>query len=188
MSISPSSDLVLDVLKAANPASVAAATDRLAAGAPAPVSPAAATAASQAFEAQFDKAGESIPTKAPGAGGSKAPEAYRKFEAMVLQSFIKEMLPKDGDDVYGKGTAGDIWKGMLAQQIATVVSKRGGIGIADHLLAGHVSGLGLKDAPQSKLSGSNLNVAHGLVNQLQMQTFSHVMPVGTDETKDDGII
>ncbi len=32
-----------------------------------------------------------------------------KFEAFVLQMFVETMLPKDAEDVFGKGTAGSIW-------------------------------------------------------------------------------
>ncbi len=186
MSISPSSDLVLDVLRAADPASANAATQRLAAGATMPA--ASVAQAREAFQAQLDRPSAKAAAVTASPTGAAAPKAYQKFEAMVLQSFIKEMLPKDGQDVYGKGTAGDIWKSMLAQQIAAVVSKRGGIGIADHLLASRFSGLGLEGSPQAKLSGDNLNISRGLVHQLQMSTFDHVMPVGKDDTKENGII
>nr|WP_280819655.1 rod-binding protein [Tianweitania sediminis] len=43
-------------------------------------------------------------------------------------------MPNDSETVYGGGMAGDIWKSMLAEQIAGVMAKRGGIGIADRLL------------------------------------------------------
>ena len=48
------------------------------------------------------------------AEAKKIPESYRKFEAMVLQNFLKYMMPNDSEDVYGKGMAGDIWKSMSA--------------------------------------------------------------------------
>ncbi|HET7411054.1 MAG TPA: rod-binding protein [Pararhizobium sp.] len=185
MSISPSSDLVLDVLRAANPASVSAARARLAAGEPAPTP--AVAAADQSFAAQFNRAANTIPAKEHGSG-QEVPAAYRKFEAMVLQSFIKEMLPKDSEDVYGKGVAGNIWKSMLAQHMATVISKRGGIGIADHILAKRFSGLGLEGPLQSRLSGADLNVSKGLVHQLQMDTLKSVLPVGADATQDNGAV
>ena len=70
------------------------------------------------------------------AGKSAAPASFKRFEAMVLQTFIQNMLPKDGTAVYGKGMAGDMWKSMLAEKVATVVAERGGIGIADRLLSG----------------------------------------------------
>jgi Rod binding domain-containing protein len=47
------------------------------------------------------------------------------------------MLPKDGAAVYGKGTAGEMWKSLLAQEIADVMAERGGIGIADRMLGAH---------------------------------------------------
>ncbi len=192
MSISPSSDLVLDVLRAADPASADAASARLATGAPVRAAPVAA--AGEAFRAAFDRSSRAafdrsaVAAKAQGGRAeANTPQAYRKFEAMVLQSFIKEMLPKDGQDVFGKGTAGDVWKSMLAEQIAGVVSSRGGIGIADHLLKGRFSGLGLEGAPRSAPSGDGLDFSRGLVHQLQMTTIDKVMPLGGDDDKTDGI-
>jgi flagellar protein FlgJ len=71
------------------------------------------------------------------AGKPVTPESFKRFEAMVLQTFIQNMLPKDGAAVYGKGMAGDMWKAMLAERVATVVAERGGIGIADRMLGQH---------------------------------------------------
>ena len=67
------------------------------------------------------------------------PQAYQKFEAMVLQSFMQSMLPDNSDSVYGEGLSGDMWKGLLAQQLGTVMAERGGIGIARQLSAEHYS-------------------------------------------------
>lgn len=181
MAISPPSDLVLDVLRAADPASVQAARARLASGTPAP-----AAAAEQMFRAEFDRAGNTIASARPAGQHKQVPETYRKFEAMVLQSFIKSMLPKNGEDVYGQGTAGEIWKGMMARQVADVISKRGGIGIADHLLEGRFSGLGAAEAPRPAVTGDNLNLAAGLVQQLQMHVFDTALPTTrSDDTRND---
>ncbi len=59
------------------------------------------------------------------------PDAPQDFEALVLQSFIQEMLPKKSEQVFGGGVAGDIWRSMLAEKLAAEVAERGGIGIAD---------------------------------------------------------
>jgi Rod binding domain-containing protein len=59
------------------------------------------------------------------------PDAPQDFEALVLQSFIQEMLPKKAEVVFGGGAAGDIWRSMLAEKLAAEVALRGGIGIAD---------------------------------------------------------
>ncbi len=52
------------------------------------------------------------------------------FESFVLRSFIEEMLPKDNKAVFGGGTAGNIWRSMLAERIADEMAAGGGIGIA----------------------------------------------------------
>jgi hypothetical protein len=64
-------------------------------------------------------------------------ETYKKFEAMVLQTFVQNMLPRNAESVYGAGMAGDMWKSMMAGKIADVVAERGGIGIARSMLADH---------------------------------------------------
>jgi Rod binding domain-containing protein len=53
---------------------------------------------------------------------------------MILRNFVEAMLPKSAETVYGKGLAGDMWKSMMAEQVANVVAQRGGVGIADRLL------------------------------------------------------
>jgi peptidoglycan hydrolase FlgJ len=58
---------------------------------------------------------------------------YRKFEAFVLQTFVESMLPQDASEVFGKGTAGTIWRSMLAEQIGNEMAKGDGIGIASQL-------------------------------------------------------
>ena len=65
------------------------------------------------------------------------PASFKRFEAVVLQTFIQNMLPKDGAAVYGKGMAGDMWKSLLAEKVAQVMADRGGIGIADRVLGQH---------------------------------------------------
>ena len=126
MAISPPSDIVLDVARAAGPADIAAAREALAkkaGGAPAPFT-----------------IGEPLLSRATASAGetdAKAANKYQRFEAMVLQTFIQNMLPKDAEGVYGKGLAGDMWKSQLSEQLADVMAARGGIGIARHMLADH---------------------------------------------------
>ncbi len=82
-----------------------------------------ASTANRSFQAEGSKAG--------------ALETFKRFEAMVLQTFIQSMLPKDGAAVYGKGVAGDMWKSLLAEKIADSLAERGGIGISDRVLGNH---------------------------------------------------
>ena len=69
----------------------------------------------------------------PSAKAGKAAEAFRQFEAFVLQSFIETMLPKNAEVVFGKGSAGAIWKSMLAEKLADQISRSGGVGIAQRI-------------------------------------------------------
>jgi Rod binding domain-containing protein len=137
LAISPPSDIVLDVARAVDPAELAAARTQLAERARAGVGKIgfpeiASTEVSSKNMADMRFAGHADTGK-PG----KTPEAYRKFEAVVLQSFMQSMMPKDSEAVYGKGLAGDMWKSELAKQLGTVLSERGGIGIANRLLKDH---------------------------------------------------
>jgi len=112
-------------MRAGDPASVQAARAALTARA------SSAGATSGPFAVASHRAGETSPT-----AGTKAPtpESFKRFEAMVLQTFIQNMLPKDGASVYGKGLAGDMWKSLLAEKVADSIAERGGIGIADRVL------------------------------------------------------
>lgn len=135
MAISVISDLVMDVVRAADPQQVQVAQEKLKANK-------AAFAASSLADAGkgFGAAVDFIEGAASKAGigninlqktAVKVPEEYRKFEASVLQTFIGSMLPKDSEEVYGKGSAGEIWKSMMSEQFADVMSQNGGIGIAE---------------------------------------------------------
>jgi Rod binding domain-containing protein len=66
---------------------------------------------------------------------------------MVLSSFVESMLPQSSEAVFGAGSAGQIWKSMMAQQIATQLAKSGGIGIADRMQAAGADGLRLANTP-----------------------------------------
>ena len=70
------------------------------------------------------------------ARGQAKADAPEQFEAFVLQSFIQEMLPKDAENVFGKGLAGDIWRSMLSEQFAAQLAERGALGIAEQVRAG----------------------------------------------------
>ncbi len=124
MPISTPNTVALDVVRSPALPDIAAARTELARRAEA--------AANATFSAEAG-----TEAAAPAAASTTAtPETFRRFEAMVLQTFIQNMLPKDGAAVYGKGMAGDMWKSLLAEKVASVVAERGGIGIADRMLSG----------------------------------------------------
>ncbi|MBN9070468.1 MAG: rod-binding protein [Rhizobiales bacterium] len=127
MAISPPSDIVLDVARAADPSSVATARTELMRR----TQPATAAGFDAGLTAATAGSGQVLGREAEPA---TAAGAAKKFEAMVLETFISSMMPKNAESTYGKGLAGDMWKSMMAQKIAGVVAERGGIGIADRVL------------------------------------------------------
>ncbi|WP_438750162.1 rod-binding protein [Pararhizobium sp. O133] len=170
MAISPPSDLVLDVVRAADPAEVQEAQARLKAN----------RAAFQATSLAENGNGfantvavlQNSPTNSLGdinnrAEAKKIPETYRKFEAMVLQNFVKSMLPAESEEVYGKGTAGDIWKSMMAEQIGNTMAKGDGIGIAKSMVTDRIVGSDGTDRVNASLGGNDSNVAMSMVQEYQ---------------------
>ena len=152
MIVTATPDLVLDVLDAADPVAQRVATAKLdalktsgadfAASMDAEASKAAAAAADQPA-AQVADAAQSGVVNGPPVQVIKKPgpdEVYRKFEAFILQTFVETMLPKESEEVFGKGTAGGIWKSMLAEQLGAQLAKGKGIGIAKQLAAAHPAG------------------------------------------------
>ncbi|MBB3935550.1 rod-binding protein [Aureimonas phyllosphaerae] len=57
----------------------------------------------------------------------------QKFEAFVLRNFVESMLPSKNTAFFGTGTAGNIWRSMLAERIGDEMAKAGGVGIAEML-------------------------------------------------------
>jgi flagellar protein FlgJ len=55
----------------------------------------------------------------------------------MLSSFVGELLPKDASNVFGQGTAGDMWRSMLAEQVSLQIAKSGKLGLARRLFATH---------------------------------------------------
>jgi Rod binding domain-containing protein len=148
MIVTATPDLVLDVLDAADPVTQRAATAKLnalktsdadfAATMDGEVGKAALAAADQSARGVSDTQPAAVNgapvkvIKAPASG-----EVYRKFEAFILQTFVEAMLPKESEEVFGKGTAGGVWKSMLAEQLGNQLAKGNGIGIAKQLAAAH---------------------------------------------------
>lgn len=132
MAISPPSDIVLDVINAVEPSAVLKAKERLSAiaGSKSTSDSSASFSAQATFTSDIANSVGNAPTKAA--------DPMVKFEGMVLQTFIEALLPKDAENTYGSGLAGDMWKSMLSEKIAGVVAERGGVGIANRILADFV--------------------------------------------------
>ncbi|MBB3393948.1 MULTISPECIES: rod-binding protein [unclassified Rhizobium] len=175
MAISPPSDLVLDVVKAADPLEVQAAQDKLKANQAAFAANSLAeagngfTSAVDILDRAVGKTGLSD-SKNRSTKTEEVPETYRKFEAMVLQNFIKNMLPSDSEEVYGKGATGDIWKGMMAEQLGNEISKGDGIGIAKQLYQDALKKQEGKVANAST-DQDDRNMAMSMIDEFQRKTF-----------------
>lgn len=164
MAIAPPSDIVFDVAMAADPARLRTATAKLErlggagrtrvadtfpalppvkpTGATRPVRAALDVATPTAFDLHRARlhlrdntaTTRTQPSTEVAAVPDKRREVMRQFEAMVMQNFIASMLPQNSETVYGKGTAGEVWKSMLSDQLGKQTAKAGGIGIAERLL------------------------------------------------------
>jgi hypothetical protein len=155
------SDIVLEVARAADPEAARSATSRLMSlgetnG-----------ASSQDFSEIVD--GMQVQSTSVGQGASQmaAPEirdqsdptaasspahAFQGFEALFLQNLIEMMLPQDSAGMFGEGTAGEMWRSMLAEQLGSQVAKSDRSGIFSRLFASAGSGPGATKDP----------VGHGL--------------------------
>jgi peptidoglycan hydrolase FlgJ len=149
MAFNPRTDVILEVASAADPSRATVAAQRLNALA-------GSNAATADFAADLDRAAapgsattaplanpadmRSHLPAAPG-GPDKLGQAKTQFEAMMLNSFVSEMLPKDTGEVFGQGMAGDMWRSMLAEQVSTQIAKSGKLGLARRLFATHEVGL-----------------------------------------------
>jgi len=179
LAIQTATDLILDVVRAANPATAAKAESVLAAAATQKAGAAARTSefAFEVASATSDLSGLRAKSEMTQATGSTK-ESYQKFEAMMLQNFVKSMLPADGEEMFGKGTAGDIWKGMMAEQIGNAMAKGGGIGIADRMMQ-------LQAHPRiaaDQVAGNVVNRTNTMVNEMQMAVLGDL--VGVDRKSD----
>jgi hypothetical protein len=134
-------DIVLGVAMAADPEKYRAAVERLRSMSAEAASGSSADASS--FTASLAAPPPSpTPVSAPGPSSvavsplhqiRSAGDAFGQLEAFLMQTFIQSMLPKKAEHVFGKGTAGEIWKSMLAEKLGNEIAKSGQIGIAERL-------------------------------------------------------
>lgn len=145
MVFNPRTDVVMEVLSAADPSRASLAAERLSALA-------GQSASGADFAADLDRAASGaapivgpLPNAAAArsrlagiAGGpDKLGETKTQFEAMMLNSFVGELLPKDASSVFGQGTAGEIWRSMLAEQVSLEIARSGKLGLSRRLFAAH---------------------------------------------------
>jgi flagellar protein FlgJ len=166
VAINPPSDIVLGAILAADPSKYRAAVDRLrrAGGGTsgkvaAPVATLSASASQRAGTAPGAASANAqgqlaSPVRAAATGQTgKSPNAFAQLEAFVLQSFIQTMLPKNSQSFFGKGTAGEVWKSMLAEKLGAQIASSNQVGLAKRLAAGRSEALA-SPLPAAALGGA----------------------------------
>ena len=141
VSLDPASDVIADVIRAADPDRSAAVARRLSdiadlASAPIP-----------SFDSELGRLATrtplatSVQTTVVRAGARERVAADAKngaqtaFESMFLGNVLGELLPTDAGGYFGEGTAGQMWKSLLADQVARQIAKSGALDIAGRLFA-----------------------------------------------------
>src|SRR5262249_46059405 len=99
-------------------------------------------------------------------GPDKLGQAKTQFEAMMLNAFVGELLPKDTGEVFGQGMAGDMWRSMLAEQVSMQIAKSGKLGLARRLFATH------EFAPRSVSVGEAAKAASDSAAQMSANILS----------------
>lgn len=141
MSIKPPSDLLLDVARAADPTTSAAAAERLAkiasqGGKDDPafsevlseIGPPPAKPAREMEQAVISPVMPRFETPV-----DPAKKAYQGLEALLLQNVVATMLP-DSSEIFGEGSAGAIWRSMLAEELGADLAKKIDLGITPKYL------------------------------------------------------
>lgn len=69
-------------------------------------------------------------------GYQKVYKQAKDFEGVFLNTLMKEMFSSVKTDSanFGGGFAEETWRGMQAEQFASAMADRGGIGLADQLM------------------------------------------------------
>jgi peptidoglycan hydrolase FlgJ len=81
----------------------------------------------------------------------KKKEVYTQFESVLLQNMVEAMMPQDSQAMFGTGTAGGMWKSMLAEKIAAEIARSGAIGIAKQIAAGPSASSAITSATRAKV-------------------------------------
>lgn len=141
MAVHLSSDLIVDVMRSADPSRRSAAAARLQSlGNGSDFASAVDGAAGFAVKLGGNAANlvspalSSSPGKVKHAAGSA--EAYQGFERMVLRNLFESLLPDEKSGAFGGGPSAGVWRSMAADQLAGVYAKDGGVGIAKLLASG----------------------------------------------------
>jgi len=145
MSISPPSDIIMDVIRAAGhaPDGAASAPATGATRGPIPIGKvpkALREAMAREWQAYLDAAGSAErPARLASDRTRPQPDkalrkSMAKLEGVLLQTMLQGIMAGRENGPFGAGLAGGYWKSLMVQAIADKLAERGGIGIADSAL------------------------------------------------------
>ncbi len=161
MAVTLPSDLIVDVLRNADPARQRAAAAKLEAlsAQPGPVFAGLLEGAGGAAPPGSSSLGQVSPSQE--SGGTGAGAAYQGFERMVLRNMFETLLPAEDSGAFGEGPSAGIWRSMAADQFAGVYAKTGGIGIASTLAAADGAGAPVQQKQWPYFSLDKINAFTG---------------------------
>lgn len=175
MAISPPSDLVLDVVRAADPSQVAAAQEKLKANRANFLATSLAEKG-EGFGNAVEILNRASATEASAntekTENGEPPKVYRDFEAVYLTNFVQSMMPDDSEEVYGKGNAGEMWKSMMAEQLGSVIAESGGVGIAKQMYSEALARTRGQDSANAKTDEADRSRALSWVTDLERRTLA----------------
>ncbi|MFO1131774.1 MAG: rod-binding protein [Hyphomicrobiales bacterium] len=141
MAVSLPSDLIVDVMRNADPSRRNAAAVRLQSlGTNTNFASTADDLVQMAME-PVGNTGEVLSSNLTASPGMKThpdekSNAYRGFEHMVLRNLFEVLLPDEKSGAFGGGPSAGVWRSMAADQLAGVYADAGGVGIARVLAGG----------------------------------------------------
>ena len=132
MAVSIPSDLVVDVMRAADPARLQRAVSKLSGSAEGERS-GAMNFSSTLANTQNTSCLNILPVNdaAPSQGHHEVEATRQGFEQMVWRSLYETVLPEEKSGVFGGGPSAGIWRSMAADQLASVASKNSSLKILD---------------------------------------------------------
>lgn len=173
MAINPPTDVIADVIKAADPRRAAMAEARLKSLASAPVGGSFADVVERKV-VQADVGAADLRVRTPQRVAASASDPLQKrkqalveFEAAILGSMVQELIPKAHSSIRGAAGAGadsDVWRSMLSNEIARKIAKSGVLKIQEHLFRTHPLAIGSEGTVARATQTSSANLSDPLRN------------------------
>ena len=163
MAINPPTDIIADVMSAAEPGRAASVEARLKSIASAPVGNSFADVVERKATSAADNRGTvGGPARMPArvAASSdpavKGKQALVDFEGAILGILFSEVIPKEQSSVRGgAGSSNDVWRSMLSNEIGRKIAKSGALKLHERLFRTHPLGGATEGAARATQMSAN---------------------------------